>query len=134
LNIASVRVEVVGVPDRPQRRVGGLLAGQDQRADLLAVVDRVDDRAAPVRDDQEAAHRRRDRHAELLDPLAALVVAQQQLVVRVLVVEPALESVDLVHLGGCERHSPPSGQRGRRKYVSAGSVTQPAARSVGGAS
>ena len=117
----QVRLEVVRVPDGPQRRVRGLLARQDQRPNLLAVVDRVHDRAAPVRDDEEPAHRRRDRHAQLLDTLAPLVVAEQQLVVHRARVKIPLESVDGLHFGGGERHRVPpfgisaaSGSRWRR--------------------
>jgi hypothetical protein len=47
----DVSREVVGVPDGAQDRVGGLLAREDQRANLLTVVDGVHDRPAPVRDD-----------------------------------------------------------------------------------
>ena len=72
-----VSIEVRGVPDRAQLRVGRLLARKDQRPHVLAVDARVNDDTRPAGDDEEAAHVGRDRHAELLDALLALVVAQQ---------------------------------------------------------
>jgi hypothetical protein len=73
----GLAVEVVGLPDPPELIVGVGLAREPEPGDCAPLGDRVDVRPGPAHDGGELAQVVRDRDAELLEVLLALVVGVQ---------------------------------------------------------